>query len=112
MASQEPYLAEVFDEPPLTAYKRQKNIRDNIIRAKVPPLMGQYPKRQLNGVKVAKHVKSNKFTWSINSRVNCHTQNILYMIHSTKKNCRLKYIGESEREMKDRISEHVGYIRT
>ena len=29
-----------------------------------------------------------------------------------KENYQLKYIGESEREMKDRISEHVGYIRT
>ena len=34
----DPYLAEVFKEPPLIAYKRAPNIRDKIIRAKVPPL--------------------------------------------------------------------------
>ena len=29
-----------------------------------------------------------------------------------KENYQLKYIGESERKMKNRISEHVGYIKT
>ena len=35
-----------------------------------------------------------------------------YSIHDPcmKENCQLKYIGKSEREMKDRISEQVGYI--
>ena len=37
MTTQDPYLQEVFPEPPLIAYKRQKNISDYIIRAKVPP---------------------------------------------------------------------------
>ena len=36
MTKQNQYLAQVFPEPPLTAFKRQKNIRDMIIRAKVP----------------------------------------------------------------------------
>ena len=113
MVSQNPYLAEVFAEPPLTAYKRQRNIRDNIVRAKVPPPQGQYPKRHINGmkkcergciicpfVKEAKHVKANTFTWSINSKVNCHTKNIVYLLQCTKENCNLKYIGESEKAVK------------
>jgi hypothetical protein len=36
MVSQDPYLTEVFVQPPLTAYRRQRNIRDHLIRAKVP----------------------------------------------------------------------------
>ena len=51
MVNQEPDLAQVFDEHPLLAYKRQRNIRGNNIRAKVPPPMGRYPMRQLNGMK-------------------------------------------------------------
>ena len=31
------YLADVFTEPPLIAYKRPQNIREKIVRAKVPP---------------------------------------------------------------------------
>ena len=34
---QDPYLAEVFPEPPLIAYTRPQTIRDKLIRAKVPP---------------------------------------------------------------------------
>ena len=36
MVSQDPYLDEVFSQPPLTAYKRQKNVRDHLVRAKFP----------------------------------------------------------------------------
>ena len=32
------------------------------------------------------------------------------MIECNKENCKLKYIGESERSMKDRLGEHKGYI--
>ena len=34
------------------------------------------------------------------------------MIECNIENCKKRYIGESERMLKDRISEHVGYIRT
>ena len=43
MVNQDPYLSEVFSQPPLTAYKRQKNIRDLLIRAKVPSDHKPYP---------------------------------------------------------------------
>merc|ERR1712129_19133 len=36
MTFMDPYLEEVFPEPPLVAYKRQKSIKDFLIRAKVP----------------------------------------------------------------------------
>ena len=43
MVSFDPYLAKVFPEPPLTAYKRQKNIRDYLIRSKYPPQKSKLP---------------------------------------------------------------------
>ena len=45
-----PYMKEVFPEPPLIAYKWQKNIRDFIIRAKIPPKVKRSQRRQ-NGMK-------------------------------------------------------------
>ena len=36
MVNQDQYLSKVFPEPPMVAYKRPKNIRDMIIRAKIP----------------------------------------------------------------------------
>ena len=36
MSAQDPYLQEVFPEPPLVAYKRQQNIRDKLIKSRIP----------------------------------------------------------------------------
>ena len=37
MVSQDTHLEQVFPEPPLVAFKRQKNIRETLIKAKVAP---------------------------------------------------------------------------
>ena len=47
----DPYLAEVFPLPPLVAYKRPPNIKDKLIRAKVPEQPPLRPKRNLTGIK-------------------------------------------------------------
>ena len=49
--TQDPYLAEVYPIPPLIAYKRPPNIKDKLIRAKVPPTISSKPKRDLPGMK-------------------------------------------------------------
>ena len=36
MVQKDLYIAEVFTRPPLTAYRRQPNIRNHLIRAKLP----------------------------------------------------------------------------
>ena len=42
---------EVFAQPPLTAYRRQRNIRDHLIRAKVPSDPKLHPERRQRGMK-------------------------------------------------------------
>ena len=79
MTISSPYMKEVFPEPPLVAYKRQKNISDFLIRAKVPIKSQNRPKRRLNGmkkcqkncvicsyIKKGKNVKGAQFTWHLN----------------------------------------------
>ena len=51
MIAQDQYLEEVFPEPPLTAFRRQNNIRSILIRAKVPEIPKQYKDRNIKGVK-------------------------------------------------------------
>ena len=46
----DPYLKEVFPAPPMVAYRRAKNLRDKLIKAKVPPPSIRN-KRQLIGMK-------------------------------------------------------------
>ena len=117
------YLKEVFPEPPLVAYKKQKSIKDYLVRAKVPTKMNQRPRRTIPGMTKCKKycqlcpyvmegrvVKGNNVNWKINKSVNCETHNVVYLIECDK--CKMHYIGESERNLRDRISEHKTYIRT
>ena len=50
MTSQDKYLEKVFSEPPLVAYKRNKNIKDALIRAKIPK-SNQRLRRKARGMK-------------------------------------------------------------
>ena len=120
-----PYLKEVYPEPPLTAYRRQNIFSDFLIRAKVSPPNNGRPKRRLNKMKrcnnqcvvcpytkEAKFIQNRYFKWYLDRELNCNTRNIVYIIECNLQNCNQKCIGETERKFKDRISEHIGYIRT
>ena len=60
-------------------------------------------------VKEGKRVKATatNFTVEINRQVNCQSRNILYCITCDK--CTVQYIGESDRTLQNRFSEHKGY---
>ena len=124
MVAQDSYLAEVFREPPLTAFKRQKNLRDFLIRAKVPKIPRTHQERQLKGmkkcgkmctacpyVKEGKSIKIGNKEWRIDSRVNCNSYNIIYLLVCKKEHCKEKYyVGQSKRIMKFCLADHRGYI--
>ena len=120
--TQDPKLKEVFPDPPLIAYKRQKNLRQVLLRAKVPP-ESKRPKRELLGMRkcmkdvycnyimVGDYVRStaSSYKHQITTKVTCFTSNIIYLI--TCRRCLMQYVGESKRRLKDRLAEHQGYVR-
>ena len=54
-----------------------------------------------------KSIKINKnSTWKLNSNFKCDNSNIIYLIECKMDKCRKRYIGESGREIRERISEH------
>ena len=120
--TKDPYLKQILQEPPLIAYKRPKNIKDLIIKAKIPPEQPNRPKRKISGMTKCKecptcpYIKQGKkgratamnFTAEITDQVNCQTKNIVYCIGCKK--CPVQYIGESQRSLQERIAEHRGYI--
>ena len=127
----DPYLKQVFPEAPLVAYKRQKNLKEHLIRAKLPPPNTSRDQRKINGMKKClksclicpyiqegKEIKEKTLTWRINQKITCQSNNLVYMIICIKESCKQKnkiqqkYIGETERKLKDRICEHIGYIKT
>ena len=125
MASEDKYLESVFPEPPLVSYKRQPNIREKIIRAKVAPERQQITKKGMfkcgkclacSYVKEGKTVngrgfKNKRFTWKIGKEGSCGSKNIVYLLECEKKFCKKKYIGMTQQEFRDRIYQHIGYVR-
>ena len=121
---QDPHLKEVFPKPPLVAYKRQKNIRQTLIRARVPKIPTR-PKRKIQGMKkcnrcvycsyvlTGDHAKAtaSDYHHQITDEVTCNSSNIIYLIDCQKG--KMQYVGETDRRrrMKDRFSEHQGYVR-
>ena len=112
-------LAMVFPLPPLVAYKRPPNIKDKLIRAKVPDTLPARPRRIINGMKkcnkcpicpyvqvgpIIKATQNNSST-EINAEVNCQTKNIIYIIGCQK--CKEQYVGETFRSLQERFSEQI-----
>ena len=98
----------VFKEPPLVAFKKQKNLKDLLIRAKVPGPIKERSERKLKGmfkcnqekctscpyIKEGKTIKINKTTtWQHNKKFTCNTSNIVYLIECKKEMCQKRYIG-------------------
>ena len=119
----DPYLAKVFPKPPMVAYKRQPNLKDKLIRAKIPEIQGR-PTRIVKGLRkcntpcpICPYVEEGKFVKStrtnkiveINRPISCQTRNIVYCLTCDK--CSKQYIGQTDRTLKERIQEHLGYIR-
>ena len=124
MGVQDSYLKDVFEEPPLTAFRRQNNLRDMLVKSKVPPPPPPYPQRETKGmarcgnscpscpyVLPGKTVQiDTEKQWRIDKKVSCNTFNCIYMLQCTKDNCKKRYIGQTGRFLRFRIADHKGYI--
>ena len=124
MKVQDKYLGECFKQPPLIAYKRQRNIRDFLIKSKIPAPPKPYSQRNKKGmskcgksctacpyIAEGKSVKiDKKNTWNIEKHISCNTYNSIYLLQCKKENCRQRYIGTSGRQLKFRLADHRGYI--
>jgi hypothetical protein len=124
MASRDKYLAEVFPSPPLTAFRRQPNIRSHLIRAAVAKSIDRYPQRNQWGMKKCnrsnctacpyiregKNLTINGTQWRLTKEFNCNSYNTVYAVICKKDNCRQVYLGESMRLLKFRLADHRGYV--
>ena len=120
MIDDSPTLRRCFDKPSVISYKRHKNLRDMLVRAKLPPKRG--PRRTINGYKgcgelcklcafspsgtTLKHkcIHTGK-SFNINSSINCKTQGVMYRI-TCNKCTTFVCICETGRPLKQRFSEH------
>lgn len=120
---EDPQLKEAFPLPPLVAYRRPQNLKEKLIRAKLPPAYTR-PKRKTPGmskckfscqtcpyVNPGKHIKANgsSYNHEIECSANCKTSNIVYCLSCSK--CKEQYVGETEKSLGVRFGQHKGYVR-
>ena len=122
MKDDSPRLGRCFESPPVIAYKRSKNLRDMLVRAKLSTK--RKSKRRIAGYrycggmcvtcalseKTSFH-KNNKTgeKWKIHSLLDCKSSNVVYKI-SCRKCPTFTYIGETSGQFSTRVREHKGYI--
>ena len=92
MSGLDPYLKEVYPEPPLIIYKRHKNFREYLIKAKLPHPGQARPFRQIKGMERCKQnclvgpyiletkdIKHENGVWKVEANVICRTNNLVNM---------------------------------
>ena len=119
----DPELQNLFSEPPMMAYRRNKNLKDQIggntiandlvCRKNTKPKMGKCSPcntkagnlccKQLLATTQFHSNQTNK-TYQILHDVNCKSKLVIYLMECTK--CRLQYIGKSETQLNIRINNH------
>ena len=116
----------VFPHPPIVAFRRSPNLRDLLVKARLPPpptnnisatptvpslLPGAF--RCGKDCLTCRYIAhgTNKYTFfstgitqTIKTHMTCNTKNLIYMIQCTL--CNKQYIGETKRRLKDRFNEH------
>ena len=113
----------MFKEPPITAFRRQQNIKNHIIRAKVARPIRPYPKSYQMGmkkcgnncnarpcIKEGRDFQINETKWKVTKQLNCNSYNLVYGIFCKKENCQEVFIGETKRMLKQCLADHRGYV--
>ena len=104
----------------MIAYKRPKNLRDQLTRASLtgPTRCGGFFNcPDLNCLAHPYSTPGNTFTskvtgrtYPISQHLTCEDHNIIYLVTCTKPDCGKQYTGESGRKFRKRTDEHIKSI--
>ena len=126
-----PKMKSMFPSPPMVCWSRSQNIKDILVRAKLPSR--DQPRRSERTKLGFKHCgrdcvmcsispkfasdfrsSATKETFPICSSMTCTTSNVIYTITCSKQDnsCKdmVQYVGETCRRVCDRILEHRGSV--
>ncbi|KAJ8034008.1 hypothetical protein HOLleu_24414 [Holothuria leucospilota] len=93
----DPSTRDLFPEPPITAFRVEKNISKHLVRASHP----QQPTDNTPGP------NNNRF--NVHQHFTCTSANVVYVL--VCKRCNILYVGETKRRLADRVTEHLRSIK-
>lgn len=95
----------------ISAYRRNRNLRDWLVRAKLPSLDWKKPQRKQSYFSQLRFIRSNKESalHRIQQGFDLKSKNIVYLIFCSK--CQAKYVGETRNELSLRLFQHMHNIR-
>lgn len=114
----------LFSEPPIFAYRRERNLRDMLIHSKFSTenvtnhdtrftqrICERRNCKYCNILDTKTHFSSNTTgaTFKKKCKYDCETSNVIYLINCTK--CHKQYVGQSKRSFRKRMYEHMRYIK-
>lgn len=90
----------------ISAYKKNKNLRDILVRAKLDPIQQTNSKPDLDGFSTVKYVRNrhNKQIFVIDQTFTPLSTNCVYMIYCFR--CGKQYIGETSNSIRTRMWQH------
>ena len=108
----DPETAPIFPNPPLVSFKRDRNLRNSLVRSSLPsnlePGTFNCSRKVCNTcpfINSKTHIRGPNGSYQVNDHFDCTTSNIIYCITCTL--CNKLYIGESGRKLGDRFREHL-----
>ena len=110
-------MTEVFKEPPKVAFRRDKNLCNMLVHGKMSGALRATRtscKTLCENCRLLSHAEisdtSCQVTYSPVQDITCHIRNVVYAIICTK--CRpTVHVGETERELRERMTEHLQDMR-
>jgi hypothetical protein len=120
-------LRKLFQEEPMCAFRRQRNLKDMLVKAKLeypPSNVGKQIYRVKNTTcpiitcrycrimnfdqRTKSSFQQKYYPVRLDCRISCRTVNVIYSITCLK--CYSQYVGETKRQIRKRIYEHVRTI--
>lgn len=105
-------VGHVFKDQPMIAYRKDKNLKDLLVRARIPGSIeiGGTSKCNRSRCLTCHHVNSDKTVvgpkgiFNVNSNFTCTSAGVVYCIVCNR--CGELYVGETGRRLADRFTEH------
>uniref|UniRef100_A0A0F8AB68 GIY-YIG domain-containing protein n=1 Tax=Larimichthys crocea TaxID=215358 RepID=A0A0F8AB68_LARCR len=90
----------------IAAFRKNKNLQDYLVKAKIKPLITSKPRGQGQFFKHLPWIRSysNKTVFKTMAKGNPHSKNCVYLIYCDT--CGLQYVGETKNTMLQRFTQH------